>query len=135
MIRFSLPLHLALGVMLLATIGCGPSLLKPTGKLTKGGAPLKLSDKGVLQIAFYPESDKAFGAAESVTWEKDGTFKVVGREGNGIVAGKYRVSIIIMDPYGGPNAKDMLNGSMAKEKGPLVEVKDASEIVIDIDKK
>jgi hypothetical protein len=135
MIRFSLPINLAIGLLLLGTIGCGPSLLRPTGKITKGGAPLKLSDKGVMQIALYPESDKSFGAPEAVDWKPDGTFTVKGREGNGIVAGKYRVSVIIMDPYGGPNAKDILDGKMAKEKGPLVEVKDASEIVIDIDKK
>jgi hypothetical protein len=136
MVRLRLPLTLAIGFLLLSALGCGPTHLKPKGKLTKGGEPLKLSDKGVIQIALYAISDNAFAAPQAVNWKTDGTFEVVGRQGNGVVAGKYRVSIEIFDPYTSDGkAKDLLEGKMAKGNSAIIEVKDASEIVIDVAKK
>ena len=121
-------------LLFLGIVGCGPTLYQPSGKLTKSGAPLKLSEKAVLEIALFAESDAAFGEPYAVSWEKDGAFKVVGRNG-GIPAGKYKMSIVLKDPYSA-DAKDVLEGRMAKGKGPVFEVKNSSsEIVVDLDKK
>ena len=133
MLGTRLPATLLVGLLLFVAFGCGPTLHKPTGKITKGGAPLKLSDKALPTVALYAESDKDFGTPEAVSVASDGTFKVNGRLGNGVATGKYRLSIVITDPY--PNGKDMLDGKFAKGNGPVIDVKDASEIVIDVDKK
>lgn len=122
-----------LGTLLLGVLGCGPTLYQPSGKLTQKGAAFKpLPEKGYIMIIFNEESDKEFKSPQAVNWEKDGTFKVVGTGGKGIPAGKYRVSIEVFEEYTGPDSKDILNGSMKREKGPIVEVKDGSEIVIDL---
>jgi hypothetical protein len=126
---------LFLGVIFLAAVGCGPTLHQPSGKLTwKGGAFKPLPEKGYIMISFAEESDKNFNSRQTVNWVKDGTFKVVGATGKGIPAGKYRVSIEVYEDYSkGPESKDLLNGSMKGEKGPIVEVKDdKTEIVIDL---
>ena len=127
---------LTIAFVLLGALGCSPGLFKPKGRITKGGEPLKLSDKGTLQMALYAEADKSFADGQAVNWKSDGTFEVVGRSGNGVVAGTYRVSIEIFDPFAGEGvSKDILDGKMAKGNGPVIEVKDTKEIVIDVDKK
>ena len=134
MVRFPLLMNLALGLLLMGVVGCGPTGYKATGKITKGGEPMKLTDKAVVKIALYAESDKSFAEPFAVTWDKpfDGTFKVVGREGAGVPAGKYRVSIEVMDKY--PDTRDSLGGKKARENAPVIEIKDASEFVIAVDK-
>ena len=135
MVRFRLPVTLAIGVLLVTIVGCGPSLYQPSGKLTKDGSTLGLSEKGYIQIALYADSDSKFSDPLAVNWEKDGTFKVSGKTGTGVPAGKYKLSVAIFDPYGPPGAKDILEGKMFKEKGKAIEIKDATEIpAIDIKK-
>jgi len=125
-------LAVAVGLFFLGIVGCGPSLYQPPGKLTKGGAPLKMSEKAVLQLSLFADADSALAEPYSTTWEKDGTFKVVGRNG-GIPAGKYKTSVVLIDPY--PEGKDVFGGRYAKGKGPAVEVKNGqTEVVIDLEK-
>lgn len=82
-------------------------------------------------MSLFAESDTTLSKQYNVSWEKDGNFKVVGRDG-GIPNGKYATTIVIIDPY--PDGKDLLGGKMDKGKGPVVEVKGSSEIVIDLPK-
>jgi hypothetical protein len=117
-------------ILVLGFMGCGPTHYQPSGKLTKGGAPLKISEKAVLQIALYAESDASFANPESVKWDKDGTFTVTGRQGNGIPAGKYKVSVVLIDPY--PGGKDVFGGKFEKGKAPVFDIKSSqTEIVIE----
>jgi hypothetical protein len=123
----------AIAALLLTAIGCGPTHYQPSGKITQGGEPLKLSEKAVVQIALYPEGDKSFGDAHPVIWDKEGsTFKVSGKTGDGVPAGKYKLSVVIIDPY--PEGKDIFGGNHAKEKGFDVEVSGSKEIAVDIPK-
>jgi hypothetical protein len=131
--RLRLSATAVIGLFLLGILGCGESLHVPTGKLMKGGAPLKISETAVLQMNVYEEADKEYANPHTVIWEKDGTFKVTGRTGKGIPPGKYKVSAVLIDPY--PNGKDVLGGRMAKENAPVVDVKANTEIVLDVDKK
>ncbi|MFO0968324.1 MAG: hypothetical protein U0793_22445 [Gemmataceae bacterium] len=132
MARFRLPATILFGLLFLGIVGCGGRRYQPTGKLTKGGAPLKLSEKAVLQLAFFAESDTKLSDAFPTSWEKDGSFKILGRDG-GIPAGKYHTSIVIIDPY--PGGKDLLGGRMANGKGPVVEIKGDEALNIDLDAK
>ena len=135
MVRFRISSTVVVGLLLMGALGCGASHYQPSGKITKGGAPLTISEKGVLEIALYAESDKDFGSPEAVTWEKDGSFKVKGRLGTGVPAGKYRVSVALKDPYT-PNAKDVFEGKFAKANAQVFEVKDSSTLLeVDVDKK
>jgi hypothetical protein len=120
----------AVSVFFLVITGCGPTLYQPSGKVTKSGAPLKISEKGVLELALFAESDSAMAEPYAVTWEKDGTFKVTGRNG-GIPNGKYKTSVVLKDPYTA-DAKDVFAGKYAKGKGPVVDVQGTSPLVIDL---
>jgi hypothetical protein len=130
MLGSRLPAVLA-GFLFLLLIGCGPTRYQPPGKITKGGAPLQVSDKAVIQLAFFAEGDSKFESPYPVDMKKDGTFTITGRDG-GIPAGKYVASLAIIDPY--PDGKDILGGNMKHGKGPQVEVKGQSEVVVDIPK-
>jgi hypothetical protein len=126
-----LPAMVAVSVFFLVVTGCGPSLYQPSGKVMKGGAPLKISDKGVLELALYAESDSSMTQPYAVNWEKDGSFKVTGRNG-GIPAGKYKTSVVLKDPYTA-DAKDVFAGKYANGKGPVVDIHgNSSQVVIDL---
>jgi len=126
MLRFKMTATLVAGFCILL-LGCGGGRHQPPGKLTKGGAPLSLSDKAVVQLSFIGDSGETF----PTTWQKDGTFTITGKDG-GIPNGKYKSSIAIIDPY--PGGKDILNGKYAGGNGPVVEVNGNKEIVIDLAK-
>lgn len=129
-----LPAMVAVCFLFLAVVGCGPTLYQPTGKITKGGAPLTISEKGVLEIALFADSDTTFSQPYAVSWEKDGSLKVTGRNG-GIPAGKYKSSVVLKDPYTA-DAKDVFAGKYAKGKGPAVDIQsNSSHFVIDVDGK
>ena len=133
MVHFRQLAALSVGAFVLMIIGCGPTHHQPSGKLMKGGSEFKPNDKAVVQIALYPEADKGFGDAHAIEWEKGtGNFKVVGKTRTGVPAGKYILSVVIYDPYTGPESKDVLGGAMAREKGMPVEIKDNSEIKVDL---
>lgn len=127
-----LPLALTLsGVLLLA--GCGGSGYNVQGKLVKGGAPVSVSEKGVVQMSFISVDDKAATSPYPVNLEKDGSFTVAGRgDVKGVPAGKYKVAVEIYDPYPGT---DKLGGKFSKERTPIVQDVPANgPAVIDIGK-
>ncbi len=105
-----------------------------TGKLVKNGAPVTVSDKGVIQMSLVKEDDKAVASPYPVTVNpKDGTF-VVNANGAGStpVNGKYRVAVAIYDPYPG---KDQLGGRFTAQTSPIMrEVSGTTDLTIDVAK-
>lgn len=135
MARIRLVALLVLGFGMLTSIGCGPSHYQPVVEITEDGAPLKLSDKGVAEIQLYAESDKNFATAETVTKDGD-VYRVKGRTGTGVPAGKYILSIAVKDPYDPSTAKDKYGGKYFRDKGKPVEIKDsATPIKIEVSTK
>ena len=133
MARYRLGALLVLGFCFLAALGCGPTHFQPTVKIMKGGSELALSKDGHVEVALFAEADKDCASPEAVSKE-DGVYKVKGRLGTGVPAGKYKLSVVVKDPYTA-NAKDILEGKYARQKGFPVEVKDsATEIVVDVSK-
>lgn len=115
--------------LIAALAGCdsnGPRIV--SGKLLSDGQPLKVSDKGVVQISFeFAENpDGSFIGAVN----PDGTFTIEGPTGDGIVPNTYRVGVVQLDPYPG---KDLLKGKFAGRSSPIVMAVDGkSEVVIDL---
>jgi len=120
-------------VLACVLLGCGPSRAKVNGKIVKGSEPYTLSDKGVFVLSFIPESGGG-GKAYNATTKPDGTFTIVGPEGKGIPAGKYKVNLQAMDPYGGPDSKDKLGGKYVGEKSSLVVDVGRTDLTIDVGK-
>jgi hypothetical protein len=112
--------------------GCGGGHHKVEGQLVKGGKPFTVSEKGVIQIAFYQEGDKE-NAALPASFKPDGSFVVNGRDGKGIPPGTYRVSVVALDPY--PSGPDLLGGKYTADKTTLKqEIKGGEKITIDVGK-
>jgi len=123
----------AFALVLLLVIGCGPSKLSVTGKVTQGGAPMKLSDKGVFIIQFISE-DKG-GQVHSASTKTDGTFTVSGQDGKGIPSGKYKVAVEAIDPYTSGGGQDKLGGKYKAGATTLTaDVVKGKEVVIDVGK-
>jgi len=118
-------------LLVAAVAGCGGGGYRVTGKLTKGGAPIKVSEKGLIQMAFIEESDKQAVNPFPVSVNKDGTFEVNGRaELKGPPAGKYRVSVELIDPYPGT---DKFQGKYSKQNSPIIkEVTGNQELTVDL---
>ncbi|MCE9527039.1 MAG: hypothetical protein K8R36_13395 [Planctomycetales bacterium] len=111
---------------LLAFLGCGgggfkaEAGVKVTGKVTKGGQPLKASSPipGIkpVRIELFPihtgpeDSRSAFGTLVN----EDGTFELDG-PGQGIKPGKYKVSVTIDSGDG----NDQLGGKYAGMNSPI----------------
>jgi hypothetical protein len=150
--------NLILVPLALAIWGCSSSQgILVQGKLTKGGVKYVVPADQKLHMTFYsmePWSDGArtipAGQAYTADYKsEDATFTVAGPDGLGIPPGKYRVSVTqqltreAVDQKNenvGPKQKlferdtDMLKGQFS-EKSPIVcEIKDSTEVAIDLDK-
>ena len=83
---------------LFACLGCGQrnGKVNITGKIIKGGAPFAVPDEEYVRVTFFPVTDD--GGPPKNTYAasyngKDGTFRAIGGDGQGIPPGKYRVAI------------------------------------------
>jgi len=124
----------------LGATGCGPSYVKPKGKITLDGQPLKISEKGILQVTFYKEDDKEGKNPFATTVDRDGSFEVTGEKSKGLPKGKYRIAVEIHDPYKdektGRMGPDLLKGKYTKEKTPLVkDISGNDELTLDVSAK
>src|SRR5262245_50846686 len=111
--------RLALAVLmtglLAAAGGCNSNNLRVVkGRLVNNGEPLKVSQQGVVQIAFEyaTNPDGSFVAVVG----PDGTFAVEGPTGGGIRPETYRISVLQLDPYPG---KDLLKGKFSSKSTPI----------------
>jgi hypothetical protein len=124
-----LALAVLVGGLLSVVGGCnsnGPRVVK--GRLVNNGEPLKVSQQGVVQIAFEyaTNPDGSFVAVVG----PDGTFAVEGPTGEGIRPDTYRISVVQLDPYPG---KDLLKGKFSSKSTPITMAVDGkSELLIDL---
>jgi hypothetical protein len=117
--------------------GCGKSdgKLNVTGKVVRGGAPLKVPEEEYVRVTFFPVTTD--GGPPKNTYaasfnRADGTFRALGGDGHGIPPGKYRVAVEHVKKGG-----DALKGAYDGDRSPLVFEIDRSTkpLVIDLDKK
>jgi len=122
------------GVLLVAAClagGCSGSK-QVNGKITQGGQPMTLSDKGMFILSFNPEN--ATAPTYNATTKPDGTFTIVGPENKGIPPGKYKVNLQAMDPYSPSGGTDKLGGKYVPGKSTLVVEIGKGDLVIDVPK-
>jgi len=112
--------------------GCGGKS-KANGKIVKDGQPFTVSDKGVFVLSFVPE-DGTDKTIYNATTKPDGTFTILGPEGKGIPAGKYKVNLQAMDPYSPAGGTDKLGGKYAPGQSKLVVEVGKGDVVIDVGK-
>ena len=128
---------LALTLLLCVVLsGCGPSLIKPRGRVIKGGAPLTMEKTEKLGIALYSMTDGVTSPTDAriaSVKRQDTAFTVLGRQGKGIPPGQYRITVALMR---GASERDLWNGKYDKAKSPFVFdlTSDKEEIVIDLGK-
>jgi hypothetical protein len=127
-------LILVIGLVAGLLAGCGSSMLKPTGRVVKGGAPFLPKDGEFIIVTFCPEptGGKATNT-ELYVCEVDRTkakFTVAGKDGRGLPPGKYRVAVQLEKHH-----SDLLKGQFAMDKSPFVFDVDGNtkEIVLDLD--
>lgn len=145
--------------LVLAISGCGSPQqgISVRGKLLKGGVTYVVPADQKLHMIFYSmepfkdgERTRPVGEAYIVDFKsEDATFTVAGPDGQGIPPGKYHVTVtqqLTREAADKKNAKvgpkqklferdtDMLNGQYGDRSQIICEIKDSSEVVIDLDK-
>src|SRR5258708_20232318 len=94
MIRFC---RISIGLMIcLFLVGCGDGLVRPKGRVIKGGAPFQPGESENLRIILAPLDAPQGSTYDSYPAEynrEDATFRVVGKEGKGLPPGKYLVGV------------------------------------------
>jgi hypothetical protein len=110
--------------------GCksGPTKVDITGKLLKDGQPLKVSNRGKVEIKFVTEggTDENY-SSRSTNVDDQGNFAI-----KGITAGKYRIIVRQLDPYIPGSTKDLLEGAFTLNS-PIVRDVETNDQVIEID--
>jgi hypothetical protein len=141
-----------------ALSGCGSSqAVWVHGKLTKGGVQYPLPADQRLNLTFYAVDEFKDGAQTIPAGQSypanykpdDGTFTVPGTDGRGIPPGKYRLSLVqrlTRQAVDKKNEKvkrnqklfdrdtDFLNGQFGEHSPIVVEIKDSTELAIELDK-
>jgi hypothetical protein len=120
---------------IIATAACNRSdKLQITGKVLRGGAPLTVPDDEYVRITFFPVTE---GGPPKNTYaasynSKNGTFRAIGGDGQGIPPGKYRVAV-----EHEKNRRDLLKGAFDGDRSPFTFDIDrgTKPLVIDLDKK
>ena len=125
---------LMLTLCALAICGCGGSerKFKAKGKVVKGGAPFTVSADEYVRVTFYPmaaDGSQPKNSYVAVYDRNDGGFTVVGPDGKGVPAGKYRVAV-----EHERKRKDLLQGAYDADRSPfVVDVSSNNQdIVIDL---
>ena len=116
--------------------GCGSDgKLHVTGKILKGGAPLTVPDDEYVRVTFFPVTADGSGPKNTYAASyngKDGTFRAIGGDGQGIPPGKYRVAV-----EREKNRRDLFKGTYDGDRSPFefdIDRKTRS-LLIDLDKK
>lgn len=124
---------------LLTLNGCssGVRYVKAKGQLMQGGSPLKVDAKAGISVLFTsvpPEGEKVTAYPAAPLNRDDMTFDVPGKEGSGIPAGKYRISVEIKSLA--PTAEmARINQTFSRTATKIErEVKDQTPIVLDLSK-
>ncbi|HZY86828.1 MAG TPA: hypothetical protein VFE78_18485 [Gemmataceae bacterium] len=114
--------------------GCGPTRLRPRGRLTRNDTPFVPDAKETVHITFFPAKDQPAGGGEgegcvALFNREDSTFQAVGRDGKGLPPGKYRITVQVMK-----NKKDEYQGYFGPAGNPFVRdvAPGGEEIVLDL---
>ncbi|GEM_PF-833843 len=111
-------------------MGCSDNkIVKVEGKFSVAGETVELKKTSVIQIIFYPDSsDPKNVTSFPADFDRSTfTYKI-----NAIPIGKYKVSVLFLDPY--PN-NDKLKGAFGPKKSPInIELTENKTFDIDIPK-
>jgi hypothetical protein len=125
------------GCLLLGLLssGCGSNMLKIKGRIVKDGqAYVTAPDEGlrILFVPTVPPLPDRYDSYVAMYNRRDGSFQVVGKDGNGLPPGTYKVALELIK-----KKKDAFRGAYSAPKSPfLVEVnRGTGEVMIDLDKK
>jgi hypothetical protein len=85
--------------------------------------------KVTVQVTLVSTDGKnpSFGAQAN---PQTGEFTIAGLEGKGVPTGKYKVSVVALDPY--PSGPDKLGGKGSGDNAPEKDISGNTEINIDI---
>jgi hypothetical protein len=126
-----------IGVSLLISLfalGCGgSSRIQAKGSILKGGQPYHTREGEGLRIIFAPldpPTGMQYDSFAAAYDPSDGTFQVLGKDGQGLPPGKYRISLQLMS-----KKEDLWAGQLMGKKSPFTcEVTPATDrVVIDLD--
>jgi hypothetical protein len=118
----------------LLVLGCGKSsFIKAKGRIVKGGQPYLTQEGEGLRIFFSPleaPTGQQYDSFAAIYEPDNGSFQVVGKDGQGLPPGKYRVGLQLMK-----SKEDLLKGALLGKKSPFtLEVTGGSDdLVIDLD--
>jgi hypothetical protein len=118
--------------------GCssGPKLVLVKGTVTQNGKPYTANQKGEFQVRFVQLVEKG-QPSDSFSANVDretGAFEIVGRKGDGIPVGKYRIAV---QQRAIPMTEEIqqMNSRFGPQNSPFVrEIKDETPIAIDLAK-
>ncbi len=116
-----------IGALLVGALmaGCAPQgekVVRVKGRITQAGQPLEVQGRdlglGSVQVLFYRIGDdgKQDTNGEGGPVDENGYFTVLGRDGRGIPAGKYRIAVRQWDPY----PTDKLQGRFDEQNSPII---------------
>jgi hypothetical protein len=122
-------------VIAIAAVGCNSSkTIKVKGRMVKDGQPYIIGEKEGLRIFFAPETapEGSYDTYSALYDRSDGTFRVTGKDGEGMPAGNYKIALELR-----LNRDDVFRGAFSPGKSPLSCTIDSSnkDIVIDLDQK
>jgi hypothetical protein len=127
--------HLVFGLLVGALmLGCSrSSFIKARGRIVKNGEAYTLPKGEGLRMIFVPQAPPQgdhYDSYPAVFFPDKGTFEVVGKEGKGLPAGKYIVSLELMQ-----KKEDLFRGRLLGKASPIVvEVTPANhDLLIDLD--
>jgi hypothetical protein len=117
----------------LVAIGCGKGYIKAKGRVTKSGEPFRPGEGEALRIILAPLDAPAGATYDSYAAEyhpDDSSFIVMGKDGNGLPPGKYRVGVELIK-----KKEDLFKGRFTGPKSPFTceLTSAASEVVVDLD--
>jgi hypothetical protein len=114
-------------------LGCGKSgFFHAKGHIVKGGQRFQIAEGQSLRILFAPLAGEGgrYDSYAGTFDPDDGSFEIVGKDGQGLPAGKYRVGIQLMQ-----GKEDQLGGRLlGSQSGITLEVTPGSkDLLIDLD--
>ncbi len=121
---------LCLVLMILAT-GCGSGKLQTRGHVLNGGQPFMVPEGEYVRLIFVPvvESGNPHETFVAEYNRKDGSFKVAGKDLQGMPPGKYKIAVEHLR-----KRADLLKGAFDGDRTPFTcEINNSSdEVTIDL---
>jgi len=119
------PALLGLGLMLLLLAGCGPKTVTVTGRVMKGGEPMKVSEDTYVTLSFIPDPKLPDSQTTSYSArfdQKSGTYSVT------LPAGSYKTKLVIAYPA----KPGQLNAPRPIDSAKAYELKHNQELDVEV---